>query len=148
MNEPAVADLRDAFANAISHGDARAAASVYAGGARLLAPSAELIEGREAIEAFWRAGIDAGVAQVELRAIEVHAADQMAYEHGEYVLRLQFGADRPVVDQGRYVVVLEQGTDGLWRRALEMFNPERPSAAAAQPPMRVSDRHRRHPHAR
>jgi ketosteroid isomerase-like protein len=148
MNEPAVAALRDAFANAISRGDAGAAASVYTGGARLLAPSAELVEGREAIEAFWRAGIDAGVARVELWAHEVHAADQMAYEHGQYVLRLQLGADRPVVDHGRYVVVLEQGTDGSWRRALEMFNPEEPSAGAAHPPMRVNDRHRRRPDAR
>jgi uncharacterized protein (TIGR02246 family) len=147
MNEPAVVALRDAFARAVSDGDAKAAASVYAGGARLLAPSAELIEGREAIEAFWQAGMDAGVDQIELRAIEIHAVEQMAYEHGEYVLRLQPGVDRPVVDHGRYVVVLEQGADGSWRRALEMFNPEKPSAAAAlRPP--VSNRQRRQPDAR
>lgn len=124
----ALAATRAVFADALNHGDAKAVASVYADTARLLAPSAELIEGRDAIEAFWQTGLDAGVAHVELEAAEVHSQDRMAYEIGRYVLRLHPGADGTVVDRGRYVLVLEQAADGSWRRAVEMFNPETPRA--------------------
>ena len=60
----AIGETRAAFVAALKDGDAKAASHVYADEARLLAPSAELIQGREAIEAFWRAGLEAGISEV------------------------------------------------------------------------------------
>jgi len=127
----AIAAVRAAFSNALGRGDTRAAASAYAVTASLVAPSAGLIEGRAAIEAFWRAGIDSGVAAVELEAVEVQHRDRMAYEIGSYVLRMRPGIQGTAVDRGSYVLVLERRDDGSWCRAVEMFSPETASAAAA-----------------
>jgi ketosteroid isomerase-like protein len=129
-----IADGRAAFADALRQGDAKAAGSVYAQAARLVAPSADLIEGREAIEAFWQAGLDAGVVDVALEAMTVERRGRMAFELGRYALQLRLGAGREVIDRGTYVVVLEQQNGGSWQRAVEMFNPETPSALPAAAP--------------
>jgi ketosteroid isomerase-like protein len=113
-----------AFADAIRHGDTGVAAAAYTKTARLLAPSADLIEGRDSIEAFWQAGLDAGVVDVDFKAVAVQRRDRVAYEVGRYVLQLRPAAGETVVDRGTYVLVLEQQADGSWRRAVEMFNPE------------------------
>ncbi len=42
--------------------------------------------GRGAIEAFWQAGLDAGVVDVELDAVTAERRGQMAYELGRYAL--------------------------------------------------------------
>jgi ketosteroid isomerase-like protein len=114
---------RASFADAIRKGDLHAAASAYTENARLLPPAAELIEGRKSIAAFWQAGLDAGVVDVEHEALAVRRRDRIAYEVGRYVLQLRLSAGGTVVDRGTYVVVLEQEADGSWRRAVEMFNP-------------------------
>ena len=132
-----IAEGRAVFVDALRHGDARAAGSVYADTARLVAPSADLIEGREAIEAFWQAGFDAGVVDVELETTTVERRGRMADELGRYALRLRPAAGGTVIDRGRYVLVLEEQDSGSWRRAVEMFNPETPSALpVGAPPVR------------
>ena len=118
-----IAETRAAFAAALERGDAGAASDIYADGAKLLAPSAELIEGRASIEAFWRAGIEIGVSHAEFHPIELRRNDGLAYEVGRYTLRVR-GAAGPVVDDGWYLLVHERQEDGSWRRAVEMFSPD------------------------
>lgn len=125
----AIGETRAAFVAALKDGDAKAASHVYADEARLLAPSAELIQGREAIEAFWRAGLEAGISEVELEALELERQGRLAYEIGRYALRLEPTDGGTVVDRGKYVLVHERQPDGSWRRAVEMFNPEGPPAS-------------------
>ena len=131
-----IAEGRAAFVDALRHGDARAAGSIYAESARLVAPSADVIEGRAAIEAFWQAGLDAGVVDIDLEAVEVRYRTSLAYELGRYVLQLRPPSGGTVVDRGTYLLVLEHHVDGSWRRAVEMFSPEAPPAA----PVGSSDR--------
>ena len=112
------------FVAAIRQGDPVAAAGEYAADARLLAPSSTLIEGRAAIESFWRAGLDAGIRAVELEpaGIDRHAA--FAIETGRYSMRLRQPRGGEVVDRGSYLLVHEARPDGGWAWALETFTPE------------------------
>lgn len=128
--DEAIAETRAAFVAALQEGDAKAACSVYAEEARLLPPSAELLRGRDAIEAFWKAGLAAGITEVELEAVEVERDSRLAYEIGRYSLRLKPRDGGSVVDRGKYVLVHERQKDGAWRWAVEMFNPETPPARA------------------
>ena len=121
-------EARTAFEEALQLGDALAASALYADDARLLAPSAELFEGREAIAAFWRAGIESGVTHVELESLAVEERGDVAHEIGRYLLRLEPDGGDAVVDRGKYLLVHERQQDGSWRRAVEMFNPEGSSA--------------------
>jgi uncharacterized protein (TIGR02246 family) len=126
----AVAGTRAAFVTSLRRGDAAAAAAVYADDAKLVAPSAELIEGRDAIERFWRAGLDAGISEIELETLDVERQDGLAYEIGRYMLHLDSADGGAVVDRGKYVLVHERQEDGCWRWAVEMFNPDVPPASA------------------
>ena len=126
--EAAIRDTRAAFVAALRAGDAFAASAVYAEQARLLPPSAELLHGRAAIEAFWRAGIDAGISDAELKPLSLERFDGVAYEIGRYTLRLRGDDGNVVVDRGKYLLVHERQHDRSWRWAAEMFSPEGPPA--------------------
>lgn len=134
MDDGAIARARADFVEALRGGDAAAASAVYADDAKLLAPSAELVAGRDAIAAFWRAGLEAGIAGIELEELTIAGGDGVAWEIGRYALRLEPADGQPVVDRGKYLLVHELQRDGSWRRAVEMFNPEGPPVKSGKPP--------------
>ena len=111
------------FAAALRAGNATAAAAIYAEDATLLAPASELLQGRPAIERFWRTGVETGIADVELVCRDLRYRGDVAFEVGDYVLHLTAETGGPIVDRGRYLVVHRVDADGHWRRAAEMFNP-------------------------
>ena len=127
--ERAIGAAREAFAAALRAGDARAASCLYSEDARLLAPSAEPIRGRAAIEGYWRTGVEAGVSEVGLEVVELRLQERLAYEIGRYRLQLEGEDGGTVVDRGTYLLVHEQQDDGSWRWAVEMFNPDAPPGA-------------------
>jgi uncharacterized protein (TIGR02246 family) len=117
---------RVAFAAALRSGDAAAAAAIYADDATLLAPDADVVRGRPAIERFWRTGVETGIERVELVVLELHQRGEVAFEVGEYALYVAPESGAHVVDRGRYLIVHREEPDGCWRRAAEMFSPSRP----------------------
>ena len=124
-----IASSRAAFVAAIRAGDANAAATVYSPAARLLAPAADLIRGRRAIERFWQTGFDAGMFEIEFQVQEVRAGAELAFEIGRYAMRIRATGSESVVDQGKYVLVHERQPGDSWCRAVEMFDPDGPPAA-------------------
>jgi ketosteroid isomerase-like protein len=119
-----IEETRAAFVAALAGGDARAASAAYTGDARLLPPAAGVLRGRSAIQAFWQAGLDAGMLGAELETIEVGERSELAFEIGRYSLRLRPAeGGGEVVDRGTYVHVHERQPDGSWQRAVEMFSP-------------------------
>ena len=112
------------FAAAMRGGDWATASVAYAVDARLLAPSADVIEGRSGIAAYWRAGLDAGIRAVELVPLRIDGRGSVAFEIGHYAIRLRPPDGGCVVDRGTYLVVHERGADGRWAWALETFTPE------------------------
>ena len=124
-----IAQTNAEFAAALRDGDPGAASAVYAENATMLAPSAELLSGRQAIAAFWRAGVEAGISGVELTSIELERDSGLAYEIGRYTLSLR-SPEGTVVDSGKYLLVHALQMDGSWRRAAEMFSPDSPPTLA------------------
>jgi ketosteroid isomerase-like protein len=125
------------FVEAIRGGDWAAASSGYAVDARLLAPSADVVEGRDGIEAFWRAGLDAGIRAVDRTPLRIDGHGSVAYEIGHYAIRLRPAGGGCVVDRGTYLVVHERGADGAWAWALEMFTPDgEPQVVSGERPAR------------
>jgi ketosteroid isomerase-like protein len=123
-----------ALVTALERGDVAAAGDVYADGARLLASSAELIEGRTEIEAYWRAGIDLGLAGL---AFERQVLDKIrgnVLELGRYSVSMKGESSTPLIEHGSYLVLHAQAADGSWRRAVEVFNPDEPTGARRDNP--------------
>jgi ketosteroid isomerase-like protein len=131
--QDAIAATHGAFVNAVRSGNAEAAAAVYAAAARLLAPSAGPVEGREAIASYWRTGVETGLVDADLEARDLRQFDGVAYEVGRYTLRVEPNDGPVVVDQGDYLLVHERQDDGSWQWAVEMFNPDALTAARPTP---------------
>lgn len=122
------------FTAAIRGGDPVAAAAAYATDARLQAPSSDLIEGRTGIASFWRAGLDAGIRDMDRVPARIDQHGSVAYETGHYTIRLRPRGGGSVVDRGTYLVVHQREADGAWRWAAEAFTPEgAPRVDAAAP---------------
>lgn len=113
---------------ALARGDAPAAGALYVDRGRLLAPTAELIEGRAAIEAYWRTGIAVGLSRLVLAAETIELDRSEAIEIGRYELVVGDGAET-----GKYLALHRRQRDGTWRRAVEVFNPDVPVTARPRP---------------
>jgi uncharacterized protein (TIGR02246 family) len=127
----AIGRVRQAFERALRSGDSAAAAAVYADDATLLAPAADVVRGRAAIERFRRTGLESGITGVDLSVLDFRRQGDVAVEVGEYELVLASETGTSVVDQGHYLVVHRAEPDGSWRRTAEMFSPSRLPAEVA-----------------
>jgi len=134
VDASAIARTKADFVAALQNGDAVAASAVYACDAQLLAPSAELFAGRDVIAAFWQAGVEAGIAGIELEELTLELGESVAWEIGRYALRVEPVEGGPIVDRGKYVLVHKRQRDGAWLRAVESFNPDCPPTSAGGRP--------------
>jgi ketosteroid isomerase-like protein len=120
----AVGETAAVFAAALARGDALAASGAYASDATMLPPLAAPVRGRDAIAAFWRTGLEAGIVSVEFEAFVLEDGDRLAYELGRYELRLKPADGKAVTERGTYLLVHALQSDGSWRRAAEMLRPD------------------------
>ena len=130
MEGDAILDSNRRFTDAAATRDARAMASVYADDAELLPPNTEPLRGQEAIERFWRAGIEMGIRSIVLETVRLEYADclRLAYEVGRYTLQIDANGGAPEVDVGKYVIIHRHTPDRNWLRAVEIFNSNAPIA--------------------
>ena len=120
--ETEIAASTERFAAALEGGDGAGAARAYADEAILLPPTGDVICGREAIERFWRSGIEIGLRAVELEPLGRGSTGSVTYEHGRYRMLLAPVDDRSRVERGGYLVVLVRaGENGSWRWAVNAF---------------------------
>lgn len=107
------------FVDAFNGGDvAGAAQGVYTKNARILPPGAAMVEGRDAITAFWGQAVQQlGVRSVTLATVDLQMLGDGAVEIGRATLTLQDGTVVPA----KYVVVWKQ-EDGRWRWDIDIWN--------------------------
>lgn len=116
----ATADKR--FMDALGKGDAAGLTALYAENAQLLPTNSDFVTGKEAIQAFWQAGIDMGIKGAKLETIEVEGHGDTAYEVGKYTI---LGEGKAVIDAGKYVVIWKQ-EKGQWKLYRDIWNTSMP----------------------
>jgi uncharacterized protein (TIGR02246 family) len=98
------------FISAIARGDASAVAALYTVEGAAYPANSEVVQGRPALEAMWKGVIDSGITGVELTTTEHESAGDLAYEVGNYVMKMKDGT---VADRGKYLVVWKR-RNGQW----------------------------------
>jgi len=121
-----VTALNAEFGKAVANQDVGEAVSLYAEGARMLAPNAPIAEGKEAIRALLQAYVDGGVNSLDLQSIDVLDDGALVVDIGRYVLGIQPPGADPIQDEGKYVVVLKRQGDGSLKIVADAFNSDLP----------------------
>ena len=119
------------FEDLFYRGDSATMASYYTDDAKLMAQDEETIEGRPAIERFWRFTCE-GARTVQMkRAIdvqEVGASGGIGYMRGVVTVRIRTAEERENTIVSRYLTLWRRETDGGWRLVVDISNRSAPFA--------------------
>ncbi|MBT8262475.1 MAG: DUF3225 domain-containing protein [Bacteroidia bacterium] len=129
-------DIRTAnieFVDAFNANDAARLTAVYTSDATIYPPNSEAISGSEGIEAFWKAGFEAGISSGVLDTQKATAYGDTAVENGTFKI---MAADGSMIDQGKYMVIWKM-VDGAWKYHQDIWNssmplPEPPADTVAE----------------
>lgn len=124
-NEPA--ETRRALTSATSRyveasrgGDAHALAALYEEHALLLPPDDEPVEGRDAIEAYWRRGLEQGL---EVHTTRVESSGPVAYSIGRWFLP---ATAEEAADSGKLVLCWKR-VGQSWMLTADIWNGTAPA---------------------
>jgi ketosteroid isomerase-like protein len=115
----ALTDATARYVAASRGGDAHALAALYEERAILLPPDDEPVEGRAAIEAYWRRALEDGL---ELHTTRVEASGPVAYSIGRWSLP---ATDTEAADSGKLVLCWKR-VDGSWQLTADIWNGSAP----------------------
>jgi len=124
-----IKDANKAFMESFNSGNAHGVAMNYTEDAKLFPTNSDVIEGQEAIEAFWNGAVGMGVAKAELETVSAEATGNMAVEEGRYKL---FSKDGQVIDQGKYIVNWKK-VNGVWKLDKDIWNTSNPQPFSTSP---------------
>jgi len=109
----------DRFAAALKSGDMETIGQTYAEDARIFPPGAEMIEGREAIQGYWKSAADT-LADAKLTAVEVKPlSNNYAREIGTFSLKTK--GENPQEIAGKYIVIWQKVGDD-WKISDDIWN--------------------------
>lgn len=119
QDKDVIQNLNEQFTKAFNSGDIAAVAAHYTEDAVVLPPGAEMVMGRDAILAFWKAASEQ-MGDFKLTAIDVKPlGSDAAREIGTFSLRTK--GSQPQAITGKYVVVWKKvGAD--WKLATDIWN--------------------------
>ena len=117
-------ELREAWTQAFNGQDPVAFGSFYSEGSQLLPPNTPLVNGRDAIQEFWKSVNDIGMQDISLTPVKVEVSGYLAYEVGTYSLNIQPPGAPRLVDAGKYMKAFERLQDGGWKIAADMFSSD------------------------
>jgi uncharacterized protein (TIGR02246 family) len=113
------------FSAAAAKGDGAGLAALYSADAQVMPAGSEPIKGTAAIQKFWQGALDSGIANVDLKTVDVFGQGSTAAEVGQYALRDRTGK---VLDHGKYIV-LWRLEGGKWKLLRDMFSTNVPPPA-------------------
>ncbi len=122
--EAAYEKLIEDWATAYNDGDAAAVARLYVEDGIRMPPDLPLVEGREAIEAQVQDGIDQGLAEAEIEAVEVTVMGETAAARGTW---RGMDAEGNQIAAGKWANLCKW-VDGGWQIVYDIWNLDAPMA--------------------
>lgn len=117
----AIAALNDAFGNAVTAKDWKAASALYTADGTLYPPEESAVKGRPAIEACLSAFPP--VTAFSLRATKTDGRDDIAYVQGTFMMTVApKGGAAPEQASGYFLQVLRRQPNGTWQIAVQMLS--------------------------
>jgi ketosteroid isomerase-like protein len=115
--------ITDIFKTSYNEKNAKGIAELYTENAQILPPNMDLMEGKQAIEAYWQGAIDMGIKSVEFDTLEVESFGETAYLVAKYFV---YGEGPEPIDVGKYISILK--TSGKeWKLHRDIWNSSLPT---------------------
>ncbi len=108
--------LDSGVAKAINAGDAAAVSAHYTDDAAIHPPGAERMDGRETIQSYWQAGIDAGLGEISIVASSVDVTGDSSVSVGTLSGKM---GDAALT--GKYIVIGKKTASG-WKIHHDIWN--------------------------
>ena len=125
--DPAIRQVADAYTAAMLAGDAAAAAAVYRDDAIEMPPGAPPVQGKAAIEQYFRGMFGAcRFTEFTLAHTELRASGDVAFAAGTSRATVTPLGGPPVTEAGKYLVVLKR-TGAAWKVAYSIHNSDVPA---------------------
>jgi ketosteroid isomerase-like protein len=123
----AVTAVRSGFATALNNGDAVAIGNAYTATAVSMHNHDKTVTGRDAIIESQKAMFSQFSVKAEITGEDTKTFGDVGYDRGRYKMALtpKAGGD-PVIDEGRYIVLLEKDASGAWKLTADMDNSVTP----------------------
>jgi uncharacterized protein (TIGR02246 family) len=124
----AINAMRSAWVAAINAEDAAALGALYTTDGVRMEDNLPAIVGRDAIEASYKELTSAYDCDVSLTPEETRVAGDWAFDRGQFAMHMMpKDPNAPMVmDQGKYLVILQKQADGSWQVAREIGNSNVP----------------------
>ena len=113
-----IIEANKGFMEAFNSNSPKAMGQVYTKNAKLYPSNSDVIEGREAVEGFWKSIFEMGIAKALLITNEVEGFEDTAIEEGAYTL---YDPNNKVLDQGKYIVIWKKVNDH-WKYDKDIWN--------------------------
>ena len=115
------------FIEAALQGDAVAAAALFTEDTFLLPPNSELLQGKQATEAFWQAAwAQMKITEFDITTEDLYGSGDVVYEVGKYTLKFQLEGQESLEEKGKYVLIWKKMADGTWKRHVDIWNSDAP----------------------
>ena len=122
-----ITEANKGFMEAFSNGDASALAKKYTSNAKLYPSNSDVIEGQEAIEEFWNAGLSMGLKKIFLETVTAESYGNFAIEEGRFKVYVE--GDQ-IVNNGKYIVTWKK-ENGQWKLHQDIWNTSNPAIPRA-----------------
>ena len=123
----AIEEQEHKFVEAALQGDATAATALCTEDIFLLPPNSEMIQGKQATEAFWKtAWTQMKVTEFDMTIEDLYGSGDVVYEVGNYTLKLQLEGQENFEEKGKYVSIWKKMADGTWKRHVDIWNSSMP----------------------
>jgi uncharacterized protein (TIGR02246 family) len=137
----AIGQVRSKFESALNMGDVDTLMGLYTSDAVVMEEHQPAMTGHDAIQAYYQGLMSQATPKITLKAEETKVLGEMAYDRGTFTFVLTPKAEGApaMTENGKYLVLLQTGTDGTWKLAREIGNssdamPPAPAAAAPAAP--------------
>jgi ketosteroid isomerase-like protein len=129
LDTSSVEQFDQAYKQAFYEGDYKALTSVYTADAKLMVEDSELIQGRQAIEEFWKSACQRAKAVGMKRtphSEEREISGDLAYKRGTMTLEIPTKDGGVITHVVKYITIWKREADGVWRVAIDISNRNAP----------------------
>lgn len=139
VNDPAdlakITTLRNGFVTAMNSGDAAAFTNLYTPDGISMPNHDRTMTGRDAIVEGQKGIFGQVSIKAELAADETRTMGDFGFDRGSYKMTLTPKAGgEPMVQEGRYLVLLQKQADGSWKVTRDIDNSTMPMPMPMPPP--------------